>query len=298
MLPATRQPRDVCVRETRSILIVDDEEQVQRAVQEWLSRAGWGTVCAGSFSDALKLSKDPTLNLAFVDYRLDDSDCGIRLGRVLRLRNGLPFVLFSGYLTTNIVVEAMRGGALDVIDKPLNESRLIGLLTRLGDCKWTGPWPRLDRRSVPDSDEDGFNNDLRPAPVRWAKWVLKACYLREDPRRVPDWAIGIGTSHGTLDETCRLCGVTARDSRDLARCLRAVALSRSTGAPVWTHLAVADERTLANVLRRAGIDRVTRGLALREFLLKQTFVPTSKSCLRELAHLAANNPIFFDESKI
>ena len=137
------------------------------------------------------------------------------------------------------------------------------------------------------------SNDVRPAAVRWARFVLKACAAKDDPRRVQDWANAVGTSVGMIDETCRLCGVMSRDSRDLARTLRAVQQARSTKAAVWTHLAMSDERTINALLLRAGLTRSTRTVDLRDLFLKQTFVPPSKLCLRELAHLAANSPLFF-----
>jgi len=273
-----------------SILVVDDEKQVLDSIQTWLYQSGWLVICASSTSEALRLSRDPTLTLALVDYRLSNRYDGIRLGRAMRLRHALPFVLMSGYLNTSVVVEAMKAGALDVVEKPLSENRLVADVRRLtAGCTLHSA---AETKSEPTPLELR-GDEIRPAIIRWARIVLKACSLPDDPRRVTDLASGVGISEGTLDETCRLCGVTAHDSKDLARILRGIALSRATGSPIWTHLAIADERTLKAILRRAGIGRADRSVHLRDFFIRQTFVPPSRACIRELVHLAANSRHFF-----
>ena len=272
-------------------LVVDDETNVLKTVCDWLSSAGWRVIGARSTSEALKAAKDPSLTLALVDYRLEGGDEGIRLGHAIHCRYGVPFVLVSGYLNTSIIVTAMKAGALDVMDRPLSEARLLAdlgtLISSRNPC--FGP---CGRGSI-SSSGDIASNDIRPAAVRWARLVLKACSAVEDPRRVQDWAEAVGASEGMIDEICRLCGVGSRHSRDIARILRAIHVARSTRKPVWTHLAISDERTISALLQRAAITRATRTVELQEFFVKQTFVATSKLCLRELAHIAANSPLFF-----
>lgn len=276
----------------RTILVVDDEPHVLETVSGWLRQAAWQVTCTRTASAALGAARDPSLTLALIDYRLQGADQGIRLGHVIQRRYGVPFVLFSGHLNTNVVVAAVQAGALDVMDKPLTETRLVSNLQRL----LASGGPRFKRRAsdaIPPASVEEAGRDLRPTANRWARLVLKACLAPEDPRRVPDWAAASGTSEGMIDEICRLCDVSCRDSRDLARILRAIYVARSTKDPIWTHLTVSDERTLNALLARAAITRTTRTVELRDFFRNQTFVPTSKLCLRELAHVAANSSLFF-----
>jgi len=289
---STRQPNHGRNLGPKLVLVADDESHVHDSISQWLSGTGWKAILASTTREALTASRDPGLSLALVDYCFPDGEIGIRLGRAIRKRHGIPFILISGYLNTSVVVQAMKAGALDVLDKPLTQNRLFQVLQRL----------EMSARLGPNIDLPGqlqtnvgvlMNNDVAPASERWARFVMRACSAREDPRRVPDWASAIGASEGTIDETCRLCGVTSRESRDLARVLRSIALARSTAEPVWTHLAVADERTLNTLLRRSGFNKTTREVDLHQFFVRQTFVPSSKQCLRKLAHLAANSPLFF-----
>jgi CheY-like chemotaxis protein len=274
------------------ILVVDDEATVRLTVSSWLGSAGWNVVCAESPPEALRAAKDPGLVLAVVDYRFDNQDEGIRLGRALRRRWGIPFLLISGYLDTTVVVNAMKAGALDVVDKPLSAPRFLAVLDRAmkdasrfqSAVELTAPIPGQAEASA---------SELRAATIRWSRLVLKACNAPVDPRTVPLWGHLVGVSAGTIEETCRLCDVKPIESRDLGRMLRAMAISRATSTAVRVHLDVADERTLDGLLDRAGLRWDSAEVSLRSFFASQKFVPVSRQCLRELAHLCANSPLFF-----
>lgn len=55
-----------------SILYVDDEPSIRRAVQLWLQRYGIAVVTAASVSDAKRLADDQHFDGAFVDVWLED----------------------------------------------------------------------------------------------------------------------------------------------------------------------------------------------------------------------------------
>jgi FixJ family two-component response regulator len=270
--------------ETRRVLIVDDEQHILSTLPIWLDPIGWQAVCANTIAEALKISYDPTLTLALIDYRLSSGDQGIRLGRVLQQRRGLPFVLISGHLCPTVVVRAMKAGALDVLEKPLTENSVQEFLRTLA-------WNR-----------NQGNENLRPhvdhavadgTTARWSKMILKACHSGRDPRTISTWATAIGLSPTTIDETCRLCGVKAYASRDIARFLRALSLSKTRPSLLRSHFAIADKRTLENLFRRAGIPFDSKFIDLQTFFRTQTLIGRTKPCLKDLAHRCANSQLFF-----
>jgi hypothetical protein len=60
------------------------------------------------------------------------------------------------------------------------------------------------------------------------------------------------------------------------------------------HLAVRRDCTRRVLFRRAGLSPSARTVtSLHDFFRNQTFIPTTKSCLHTLAHMAANSPFFF-----
>lgn len=269
---------------TRTALIVDDEEHVLSTLLAWLSRLGWQVVCTHSISEALRVSRDPTLTIALVDYRLTSGDDGIRLGRVLRQRRGIPFVLISGYLRPSVVVQAMKAGALDVLEKPLAESEVQGFFRGLLEQEGHDIEPQPTDVNPTDSDA---------IATKWSKMVLKACHSRRDPRTVSLWANSIGVSATTIDEACRLCGVRAHASRDIARFLRALALSKRRDSLLRSHFAIADKRTIDSLFQRAGVPFNSRFMGPQMFFRNQTLIDKTKPCLQELAHRCANSPLFF-----
>lgn len=272
----------------RVALIVDDEVHILDTLQVWLERLGWECQRATSVSQALRVSKDPSLTLAVIDFRLEDGGDGIRLGRALRLRRGLPFVLLSAYLTTDVTVRAIRAGASDVVDKPLTESRLVDaiqavLLNRAS--------PGVDSRGAIDGSVG--DDDRQPASRRWSHFMLRTCVVEEDPYKLALWTRGVGLSESTVRETCKLCDVSVLASRDLARILRACSRTVRTGTRLGDHIALCDDRTRRSLFERARLSPNARTVDLRGFFRNQALIETARPCLRELAHRAGNSPLFF-----
>lgn len=265
----------------RRILLVDDEPAVARGLAAWLDGSGWSATCTDSATGAMLAVRDGQFALAVIDYRLTGETDGIRLGLALHQSWGLRFVLLSGHLDTDVVVNAMKAGASDVIAKPITPQRFLS---------------SVERAAADPSRSTAFPGRGLPGPVarerygsvssRWATLVLDAQRAAYDPRTVPLWGRAVGVGSGTIEETCRLCGVSAHQSRDLARVMRALTLSQLTNTALHDHLAIADERTLVRLLRRAGLRRDGGVCHLEMLLARQAFIPTSKPCLAELAHMA------------
>jgi CheY-like chemotaxis protein len=285
-----RSALQAIVLRNRDVLLVDDEPAVLQVLEGWLTASGWLPVSARCSQEALALGRRSNFAIALVDYRLDDGANGIRLGRALLSKFGLPFLLISGYLNTDLVVQAMKAGALDVIDKPLSKERVLALLDSA-----VGRPRRAPALASPDHQSgSGEQNGLliHPAAFRWSGMVLGVCDSDDDPRTISLWARAIASSPSNIEETCRLCGVGTNESKNLARFLRAISLNRGHRDLLSTYFDVHDERTLSRLFDAARLPRDSSSVPLREFFLNQTFIQTSKPCLQEWAHLAGNSSLF------
>jgi len=280
-----------CEVRTRWILLIDDEPFVLNTVSQWLGDAGWQVVGVRSRIEALSVAGRRDFALAVVDYRLERGEDGIRLGLALKTQWKLPFVVISGYLSTSVVVDAMKAGAVDVIDKPLTKGRFISWFERAISCGFNQPVLQGAETGLTASADEETPQLLAPS-IRWARFVLKGCDSLDDFRTVPIWGRIVGSSASTIEETCRLCNVKPHNSKDLSRVLRAVARNRA-GAPLRSYFTVADERTLRRIFERAGLSWDVRTIPLPTLFLQQTLVDPSLPCLHELAHMAANSPLFF-----
>jgi ActR/RegA family two-component response regulator len=265
-------------------LVVDDDQHVVDACARWLRLADIQVVSAGDVANTLAVASSTVAHLAVVDYLLPDGS-GLDLAIRLRARYGLQFVLISGYLTVPLTVAAMRAGAIDVLEKPLECEKLIA---HVKEAIQFSPVPVTAPASDPQRSMDAY-----PAAERWAGMILAAISTPADPRTVPLWGRAIGAGAGTIEETCRLCGVAPRQSRDLARMLRALSLSHQTKLPVTTFLEVWDTRTATALLRRAGLQPGDADVPLGRLLKHQGFVPRDTTCFRILAHRAANHSTFW-----
>lgn len=277
-----RQPRPP-VTTPASVLVVDDDAQILQTCARWLGLADFRTISAGSIKRTLELASSIDAHIAIVDYVLPD---GSGLDLAVRLRSAHRFLIISGHLTVPITVAAMRAGAVDVIEKPLQCDRLIGQVRHALHAV-------RGHVSLSHHSEVGLAFTASPLAARWTEMVVAAIAATSDPRTVPLWARAIGMGTATIEETCRMCAVGTRQSRDLARVLRAVSLSQETTLPLSTFVEVSDGRTLTALFGQAGLDPTAVNVPLGLLLTRQTFVPKDSTCFRVLAHRAANDARFW-----
>jgi DNA-binding NtrC family response regulator len=108
------------------ILVVDDEADIRRLVQEILADEGYAVDVAADASQAraARIRQEPDLIL--LDIWMPDTD-GITLLREWVQAPGLvcPVVMMSGHGTVETAVEATRLGAFDFVEKPLSLAKLL-----------------------------------------------------------------------------------------------------------------------------------------------------------------------------
>ena len=271
---------------TPIILTIDDDRGTCETIHWALTLVGIDVSAADSAAEGLTLARQHEFDLMLVDQRLPDM-AGIELVRVMRAE-GLtwPFVLFSGFLTTAITVEAMKLGALDVIEKPVDIDDLVPRVCKVLDDASAGDRTapgRTPNRAGPDRYLTTHWGGVRPgsAAERWALHVLKACESTRDLKTIEDWAAYIGVSYSSLRESCHVLDIAPHDARDFMRMLRAVVHSRRHCCTPAVLLDISDRRTLEKLLQRAGLrgDTGETGSPHR-FLRDQNFVSRENAGLR------------------
>lgn len=109
-----------------SILVVDDEPDIRRLVQEILSDESYHVETADCAASARAKLGATTPDLMLLDIWMPDTD-GIELMREWAGQGGLPcpVVMMSGHGTIETAVEALRLGAYDFIEKPVSMAKLL-----------------------------------------------------------------------------------------------------------------------------------------------------------------------------
>ncbi len=102
------------------ILVVDDEPEHAAAVSEALAREGYRLETATSGQDALKKIDGSPFDMVVTDMRMDGVDGMQVLNYAKKRIPDVEVIMMSAYGTIDSAVEAMRKGAADYIQKPLN----------------------------------------------------------------------------------------------------------------------------------------------------------------------------------
>jgi DNA-binding NtrC family response regulator len=111
--------------ERSHILLVDDDERLRSAASKVLAAEGYRIVNASSGQEALEKLKEETFPLVISDLRLPDLD-GIALLKEARtLKSDAEVVVITGHGSVEKAVEAMKLGAYDFLEKPLDSTSLL-----------------------------------------------------------------------------------------------------------------------------------------------------------------------------
>jgi CheY-like chemotaxis protein/predicted transcriptional regulator len=108
-----------------SVLLIDDDESITKALSPILEANGFDVDVAGDASQALEKSRVRLYNLALVDIRLPDMQ-GTKLLKALKDENPeIKGIIITGYPSTEYAVEALDVGADAFLTKPFSPPELL-----------------------------------------------------------------------------------------------------------------------------------------------------------------------------
>lgn len=113
----------------KTVLVVDDERNIRRTLQLVLEGEGYRVIHAEAAEEALDLlaRPDSPVDLAIVDVKLPRMSGLEALERVKKddALASTPVIVISGHATVNDAVQAIKLGAADFFEKPLNRERVL-----------------------------------------------------------------------------------------------------------------------------------------------------------------------------
>ena len=115
---------------TSTVFVIDDQSSIRHALGEMLSVFGYD-VEAYESADSFLRALDPLRHGCVVaDVRMPGMD-GIELVRELARRQVLlPVVVISGHADVPMAVAAIKAGAEDFIEKPVDDVQLVAAINR------------------------------------------------------------------------------------------------------------------------------------------------------------------------
>ncbi len=107
------------------ILIVDDEESILKSLSGVLEDEGYQTITASNGKEALEIYGREFPDVTFLDIWMADMD-GLEVLRRLKAQDpdGV-IIMISGHGTIASAVKAVKSGAFDFIEKPLNMNEIF-----------------------------------------------------------------------------------------------------------------------------------------------------------------------------
>ena len=113
-----------------SLFVIDDQEAVRAALGEMLRVLGYRVETYASADAFLEAFSGPRPGCIVADVRMPGMD-GIELVRELSRRGiALPVVLISGHGDVRMAVAAIKAGAEDFIEKPVDDTHLLAAINR------------------------------------------------------------------------------------------------------------------------------------------------------------------------
>jgi len=109
----------------KKIIIIDDERSIRRALGEILQFEGYDVLEAEDGKTGVELVKNNHTDLVFCDIKMPGMDGMEVLDELHQLNPEIPVVMISGHGTIDTAVEAIKKGAFDFIEKPLDLNRIL-----------------------------------------------------------------------------------------------------------------------------------------------------------------------------
>ncbi|MDR1804221.1 MAG: response regulator transcription factor [Treponema sp.] len=163
------------------ILLVEDNEQIQRGNERMLKRRGYAVTSALTLAEARRRIAEQTPDAIVLDIMLPDGN-GLDFMRELRTRklpteSSVPILLLTGLTTPEDVVRGLSSGGDDYLAKPYDfnvlAARIEALLRRTGRVPETLTKGALQLDIIANRAYLG-GNDLLLSPKEFALLLLMA----------------------------------------------------------------------------------------------------------------------------
>jgi DNA-binding NtrC family response regulator len=133
------------------LVIVDDEQALLRSLQLELKRLGHECCAFETAEQAIHHLEDNSPDIAFFDIRLPDIDGLELIKRVKQDGHEFPIVVMTGFASISNAVNAMREGAVDYIEKPIDLEQFKLVIDRnLATAQLKGRLELLERTTPTD----------------------------------------------------------------------------------------------------------------------------------------------------
>ncbi len=110
------------------VYVIDDDEAMRDSLNFLLESAGFGVTLFESAQNFLDSLPDLEFGCVVSDVRMPGIDGIEMLKRMKAGQSTFPILIMTGHGDVPLAVEAMKLGAVDFLEKPFEDDRLIGMI--------------------------------------------------------------------------------------------------------------------------------------------------------------------------
>ena len=190
------------------VLLVDDDHDVLGANARFLRVNDLNVVVADQASTAIERLKAEPIDVVVTDLRMPNCD-GIEFAHEVRdITPLLPIVFLSGFATVPEIVEAMKLGAVDFLEKPVEPDHLLGKIKSVSTSFRSEI--ALQRQALNISET---TVSLRKRVRAYEKYVIESCLLQHNGR-ISCVLEALDINRRTLNEKMNRLGIARNPNQD------------------------------------------------------------------------------------
>lgn len=113
----------------KTVLIVDDDDDLREIFEMVVSQAGYRSLCAGSGNEGLRIFKENQVDLVVSDVKMPDGDGKFLLQSIKKLNADQPVIMMTGY-SGSVLADLEESGAEMVLRKPFPMDELLSVIKK------------------------------------------------------------------------------------------------------------------------------------------------------------------------
>lgn len=117
------------------VLVVDDAPRIRSTLMLCLETDGHRVEAAGTYEEALHAARRRPFDVAFVDIRLGERSGLDLIPELLDHLPWLKILVITAHATVDSAVEALKGGAVDYLQKPFSTAEVRLAIRRLAEFR-------------------------------------------------------------------------------------------------------------------------------------------------------------------
>jgi two-component system, LuxR family, response regulator FixJ len=189
------------------VCIVDDDAAARKSLGFMLDMAGYATAQFESGPSFLNAAESGICKCLIADVRMPEMSGTDLLDRVKEKRPDLAVVLITGHGDIPLAVDAMKRGAADFIEKPLDNERLLAAI----NTALKGPLP-IERRNEQQADVVRRLEALSPR-----EHEVMLSLVRGNPNKIVAHELGISVRTVEIHRANVMAKTEARSLAELVR---------------------------------------------------------------------------------